>query len=115
VVYTVSTRDTLVSTRDMTETDISSAVGEHALKTLADLTGGAAFIPGSVHRLKGSLADLQQVIRSRYLVSYKPAVFKRDGQYHAIDITAAKDGHKLHVYSRKGYFASTGAPDSDHF
>jgi VWFA-related protein len=89
-------------------------VGEHALKTLADLTGGAAFTPGSVHRLKGSLNDLQQVIRSRYLISYKPALFKRDGQYRAIDITAEKDGHKLHIYARKGYFASVTAPHADH-
>jgi hypothetical protein len=90
-------------------------VGEHALKTLAELTGAAAFTPGSVHRFNGSLTDLQQVIRSRYLVSYKPALFKRDGQYRAIDIKAEKDGHKLRVYARKGYFASASAPASDHF
>ncbi len=103
-----------VSTREVTDTVVSSLVGEHALKTLADLTGGAAFTPGSVHRLSGSLNDLQQVIRSRYLVTYKPAFFHRDGQYRAIDITAEKDGHKLHVYARKGYFASATAPNADH-
>ena len=103
-----------VSTRDFSDTVVSSLVGEHALKTLADLTGGAAFTPGSVHRLNGSLNDLQQVIRSRYLLSYKPAFFQRDGRYRAIDITAAKDGHKLHVYSRKGYYASASSPDSSH-
>ena len=104
-----------VSTRDVADTVVSSLVGEHALKTLAELTGGAAFTPGSVHRFNGSLTDLQQVIRSRYLVSYKPALFKRDGQYRAIDIKAEKDGHKLRVYARKGYFASASAPASDHF
>lgn len=104
-----------VSTRDDADTVVSSLVGEHALKTLAELTGGAAFAPGSVHRLNGSLTDLQQVIRSRYLLSYKPALFKRDGQYRAIDIKAEKDGHKLRVYARKGYFASASAPASDHF
>lgn len=108
IVYTVSTRED-------TDTVVNSLVGEHALKTLADLTGGAAFAPGSVRRLNGSLADLQQVIRSRYLVSYKPALFKRDGQYRAIDITAAKDGHKLRVYARKGYFAAVISPSTDHF
>jgi Ca-activated chloride channel family protein len=100
-----------VSTREVTDDPaVASLVGEHALKTLSELTGGAAFTPGSAHRFNGSLADLQQVIRSRYLVSYKPALFKRDGQYRAIDITAAKDGHKLHVYARKGYFASVNSP-----
>lgn len=108
IVYTVSTRED-------TDTVVNSLVGEHALKTLADLTGGAAFAPGSARRLNGSLTDLQQVIRSRYLVSYKPALFKRDGQYHAIDITAEKDGHKLRVYARKGYFAAVNPPSTDHF
>jgi len=104
-----------VSTRELTDTAEESLVGEHALRALAELTGGAPFSPGSVHSLKRSLGALQQVIRSRYLVSYRPALFKRDGQYRAIDITAEKDGHKLHVYARKGYFASASASPSDHF
>ena len=103
-----------VSTREFNDTVVESLVGEHALKTLADLTGGAAFTPGSVHRLNGSLNDLQQVIRSRYLVSYKPALFKRNGEYRPIDIVAEKDGHKLHVYARKGYFAYAGPSTSGH-
>jgi len=96
-----------VSTRDFTEEDPSAELGDHALRTLSELTGGAEFVPGSIRRLKGSLADLQQVIRGRYLVSYKPDSFQRDGRYRAIDIKAEKDGHKLKVYARKGYYAST--------
>jgi len=106
-IYTVSTRDTTATVRDLAEADSSASVGEHALRTLAELTGGASFVPGSVHRLNGSFSDLQQVIRSRYLISYKPALFNRDGQFRAINICAEKDGHKLHVYARKGYYAST--------
>jgi VWFA-related protein len=98
-----------VSTRDFTDTAENSFVGEHALRTLAELTGGAAFALGSVRGLNSSLAALQQVIRSRYLLSYKPAQFQRDGQYRAIDISAEKGGHKLHVYARKGYIASATA------
>ena len=98
-----------VSTRDFSDTTDNSFVGDHALKTLAALTGGAAFAPGSVRGLNGSLAELQQVIRSRYLLSYKPAQFQRDGQYRSIDISAEKGGHKLHVYARKGYIASTAS------
>ena len=90
-------------------------VGEHALAILANLTGGAAFTPGNVHRLDSSFADLQQVIRSRYLISYKPALFKRDGQYRAIDIKVEKGGRKLRVYARKGYYASVNSPSADHF
>jgi len=108
-IYTVSTRE------PSEKLDDNSQVGERALQTLADLTGGAAFAPGSVRHLDASLAALQQVIRSRYLISYKPALFKRDGQYRAIDIKVEKDGHKLRVYARKGYYASTSAPKASHF
>ena len=91
----------------------------HALRTLSELTGGAAFVPGSIHRLNGSLAELQQVLRGRYLVSYKPALFQRNGQYRTIDISAKKDGRKLRVYSRKGYYAANAAAANpsgqDHF
>ncbi len=58
---------------------------------------------------------MQRVIRSRYLISYRPALFQRNGQYRAIDITAAKDGHKLRIYARKGYYASMNAPTSGNF
>jgi len=105
VVYTVSTRD-------LTDETPSSLLGDHALRTLSELTGGAAFVPGSLHRLNGSLADVQQVIRGRYLVSYKPASFQRDGRYRTIDVTAQKEGHQFKVFARKGYYASAAQPGS---
>ena len=94
-----------VSTRESDDLDETALLGDHALKTLSELTGGAAF-NGSLRSLNGNLANLQQVIRGRYLVSYKPASFQRDGHYRTIDVTAHKDGHKLKVYARKGYYAS---------
>ncbi len=87
-----------VSTREEVQKESADATGDRALKALSDLTGGAAFTPGSVSRLKGSLEALQQVIRGRYLVSYKPASFQRNGRYRSIDIKAEKDGRRLKVY-----------------
>ncbi len=113
-VYTVSTRETLGGSATETMTDESS-IGEHALAVLSDLTGATALTPGSVRGLNSSLAELQQVIRSRYLVSYKPALLNRDGHYRAVDITAQKDGHKLRVYARKGYYAAVNTSSSDRF
>ncbi len=114
-VYTISTRENLADP-GITTADVSAQVGEHALSTLATLTGGAAFSPGSIHRFKGSLNDLQEVIRSRYMISYRPALIEANGKYHAIDIKAEKAGHKLKVYARKGYYASAGTTASaDHF
>jgi VWFA-related protein len=100
-VYTVNSRDG--ANQD------PRAVGDHALKTLSELTGGTAYKPGSIDRLSRSLADLQEVIRGRYLVSYKPASFQRDDRYRSIDIAAQKDGRKLTVFARKGYYASAEA------
>jgi VWFA-related protein len=99
-----------VSTRDLTEEAPSELLGDHALKTLSELTGGAAFVPGSLGRLGGAFAGVEQVIRGRYLVAYKPAAFQRDGRYRAIDVKAQKDGHQLKVYARKGYYASAAPP-----
>ena len=96
-----------VSTREADNEEDTAVLGDQALKKLSELTGGADYRPGSVSHLKGSLAELQEVIRSRYLISYKPAGFQRDGRYRAIDITAAKDGHKLRVYARRGYYAAS--------
>lgn len=104
-VYTVSTRDGRHEQSD-------KLIGDHAMRTLSELTGGFAFMPGSVQGLDGSLAELRDVIRGRYLISYQPSAFKLDGRYRTIDIKAEKEGHKLKVYARKGYYASVAVPNS---
>jgi VWFA-related protein len=104
VVYAVSTRED--------GEDAFSNLGDRALRALALQTGGA-FFPGSLGHLNRSLNELQQVIRSRYLVSYKPAEFTLDGRYRSIEIAAQKSGHKLRVYARKGYYAHPAASSAD--
>lgn len=99
----------VVSTREESHEATAASSGDRALKLLAARTGGAAFFPGYISHLSRSLAELQELIRSRYLISYKPASFTRDGRYRAIDITAKKSGHKLRVFARKGYFAPTNS------
>jgi len=106
VVYTVSTRE-------LSDESSSSLLGDHALRTLSELTGGAAFVPGSLRHLNGGLADVQQVIRGRYLVTYKPASFQRDGRYRTIEVTAQKGGHQFKVFARKGYYAAAAKPASE--
>jgi Ca-activated chloride channel family protein len=103
-----------VSTRNVNPEDDNALPGNRAMKVLANLTGGAAFFPGSPDHLNHSLAELQQVIHSRYFVSYKPALFRHDGRYRTITIAAKKSGRKLKVNSRKGYYttpSTTSAAD----
>ena len=101
--YTVSTR-AFASGEDR-----SASIADRALKALAQQTGGAALFPGSLGDLDRRLSDLQEVIRSRYLISYKPAEFQANGEYRSIAVVARKSGHKLRVYARRGYYAPTGA------
>lgn len=98
-VYTVSTRE--LAGGD----DASSLFSDRAMRALAARTGGAAFFPDSLGNLDHRLADLQQVLRSRYLISYKPDQFKADGSYRTIAVVARKSGRKLRVYARRGYYA----------
>jgi Ca-activated chloride channel homolog len=94
-----------VSTREFASTDANALIADRAMKALAERTGGAAFFPNSLGDLNHRLADLQEVIRSRYLISYKPSQFQADGSYRTIDVLAHKSGHKLHIYARRGYYA----------
>jgi len=108
IVYTVSTRyaDAKPGWSDTT--------GNRAMKVLAQLTGGVALFPGSATHLGRSLAELQEVIRSRYLISYRPALFTPDGHYRPIAIMAEKSGHKLKVNARKGYYSNARPAASTH-
>lgn len=96
-----------VSTRYLDPQNDLESPGNQAMKTLAQLTGGASFFPGYSSRLKGALAELQQVIRSRYLISYRPAAFQRDGRYRVLEIVARRSGRKFKVNARRGYFSAT--------
>jgi Ca-activated chloride channel homolog len=104
--YTVSTR--AFAGGD----DINATIADRAMKALAEQTGGAALFPGSLGELDRRLSDLQEVIRSRYLVSYKPAEFQANGEYRSIAVVAHKSGHKLRVYARRGYYAPAGASEA---
>jgi VWFA-related protein len=103
-VYTISTSDVRYVSTAMLE---STILGDRALKALAEHTGGSAFTPGSVRNLAHSLGEVEEFIHSRYLVAYKPAIFASENRFRTIDIEAAKDGRKLRVYARKGYYVTT--------
>lgn len=102
-VYTVSTNDVRYVTTAFLD---SIVLGDRALKALAERTGGNGFVPGSIGNLNKSLDELQEFVRSRYALSYRPALLKREDQYRSINIVAQKSGHKLRVYARKGYYAN---------
>ena len=94
-IYTVSTSESIRA-----ETD-----ADRVLQLLAERSGGEAMFPGDLHALDTHLSRLRDLIRSRYLIAYKPADFAPDGKYRTVHIVAEKDGQHLQVHSRKGYYA----------
>jgi Ca-activated chloride channel homolog len=101
-----------VSSREVGAEVPSEFLADREMKVLAGRTGGASFFPGSFGNLDRRLSDLQEVIRSRYLISYKPANFEADGSYRSIALVAQKSGHKLRVYARHGYYAPNRADEA---
>jgi len=58
---------------------------------------------------------IEPIAKALLQLSQQPAHFQRDGQYRSIEITAEKQGHKLKVYARKGYYASARASRANGF
>jgi VWFA-related protein len=94
-VYTVSTAERIDDDTD----------ADRILKTIAERTGGGSMFPGHLQALDLYLNQLPQAIRSRYLIAYRPADFKPDGRFRPVRLMAAKNGKRLRVQVRKGYYA----------
>lgn len=78
---------------------------DRVLEALAERTGGEAMFPGDAALLAKTFAKLGDLISSRYLIAYNPAGFVPNGSYRTIRITAEKNGKRLRVQARKGYYA----------
>ena len=84
-------------------------VDRNALRAVAELTGGRAFFPKKVDDLKTAFDDIEQELRSQYLVAYSSTNKRRDGSYRQIRVEVTnpelrKDQLKLRY--RPGYFAN---------
>ncbi len=106
-IYTVSTTE-----HYRPETD-----ADNILQVLAERSGGESIFPGDMQTLDKSLDHLKELIRSRYLVVYRPADFVPNGKFRPVRVAAEKKGEHLHVHVRKGYNARVEAashvrPDS---
>jgi VWFA-related protein len=78
--------------------------GDKVLERMAEATGGRAFFPFKLEDIANYFTEIQEELRSQYLLAYKPpADFQADGRFHAIDITAGNKN--LRVRAKKGYYA----------
>jgi VWFA-related protein len=83
-------------------------VDEGALKKLSDRTGGRAFFPRDERQLNAAFKQIEEEMRSQYLLSYEPNNQALDGSYRKIEIQVSNPElakQKVKVTHRQGYFA----------
>jgi Ca-activated chloride channel family protein len=84
---------------------------KHALETISEASGGAAFFPGSVNEVEDIAGKIAHDIRNQYLLSYVPSNMVDDGHFRAIRVVAEARGlDKLTVRTQTGYYSSGKKP-----
>ena len=89
-----------------------SGVDRGVLNRVSERTGGRAYFPKDERELRDAFAQIQDEMRSQYLLAYEPTNQARDGAYRRIEIQLANpqlQKDKVKVTHRQGYFAK-GAP-----
>ena len=83
-------------------------VDRGTLRTVAERTGGRAFFPKKEVDLKKVFTEIEQELRTQYLIAYSPTNKKRDGAYRQmrIEITNPQlQKEQVKLRHRPGYFA----------
>ena len=87
-------------------------VDKGVLRDLAQRTGGRAFFPDKKFDLTAAFAEIQQELRTQYLIAYSSTNKRRDGTYRKITIEITNPElrkEKLELRHRPGYFAKPAA------
>ena len=82
-----------------------------ALRKVSDRTGGRAFFPREPSELQSSFSQIDQELRSQYLIGYSPTNKTRDGSYRRIRIEVVNPElrkNKPQLLYRQGYYARKG-------
>ena len=85
-------------------------VDEGALKKLSERTGGRAFFPRDESERRLAFRQIQEEMRSQYLIAYEPTNQKLDGSYRKIEIQLVNPElakQKVMLTHRQGYFSKT--------
>lgn len=83
-----------------------------ALTAVASATGGRAFFPKRETDLRDAFAEIEQELRSQYLIAYSSTNKSRDGAYRQMQIEITKpelQKEQLKLRHRPGYFAKPQA------
>ena len=87
-------------------------VNKTVVRELAERTGGRAFFPKKLEDLQAAFTEIEQELRTQYLIAYSSTNKKRDGAYRRIAVEIANPDlqkEKLQIRHRPGYFAKRGS------
>ncbi len=77
--------------------------GDEVLRAISEATGGQAFYPVRIEDVATGFHNIEEELRSQYLLVYRPAGLKQDGAFRTIYLQALDPRFK--VRAQKGYFA----------
>lgn len=81
-------------------------VREDVLRRLAEETGGRAYFPRGPDDLIDGFRQIENEMRSQYLVAYSPTNTSRDGRFRRIEVRLA-NRDDVRVLHRRGYYAAS--------
>jgi VWFA-related protein len=81
--------------------------GESVLKQMSEETGGRLFTVGGKNTLDAIFGQIQEEMRTQYLIGYTPTNSNKDGSFRKIDLKTHDKDFKVQV--RKGYYAMPNA------
>jgi Ca-activated chloride channel homolog len=84
--------------------DPAYGVDSGVLKKITQETGGRAFFPRSEADLDKAFAQIDEDLRSQYVLAYTPSNGSKDGSFRTIQLRV-KNQKDLNVRHRRGYFA----------
>ncbi len=87
-----------------------SGVDKGSLNKISERTGGRAYYPRDERELREAFKQIQDEMRSQYLISYEPSNQNRDGSFRKIEIQLVNSQlqkEKIKVTHRQGYFAKS--------
>lgn len=85
-------------------------VEQDSLRKISDRTGGRAFFPRDEVELGRAFAQIQEELRSQYVIAYSPQNKARDGSHRRIRMEIVNSElrkQKLQLIYRQGYYAPT--------
>jgi Ca-activated chloride channel homolog len=83
-------------------------VDEGSVRKISERTGGRAYFPRNEEDLRVAFAQIQEELRSQYLIAYSPSNKAKDGTFRKVQIEVANPElrkQNLRLTYRQGYFA----------